>query len=154
MFVVIIYLINHFINFFLIVLLYYYKIQKNRIDYIDGAELIANNNIEQVILNGQGRAYGLELLFRKNTGKFTGWIAYTLSRTEQRTPGRTADEVGINNGDWYKNVYDKLHNLAISSTYELNKKWTFGMNFIYQTGSPVTFPIGHYQFSPVGNIGY
>lgn len=131
----------------------YYKTQKNRIDYIDGAELIANNNIEQVILNGQGRAYGLELLFRKNTGKLTGWVAYTISRTEQRTPGRTPDEVGINNGDWYKNVYDKLHNLAISSTYELNKKWTFGLNFIYQTGRPVTFPNGQYQFSPVGNIG-
>ncbi len=131
----------------------YYKIQKNRIDYIDGAELIANNNIEQVILNGQGRAYGLELLFRKNTGKFTGWVAYTISRTEQRTPGRTPNEVGINNGDWYKNVYDKLHNLAISSTYELNKRWTFGLNFIFQTGRPVTFPNGQYNFSPIGNIG-
>lgn len=131
----------------------YYKIQKNRIDYIDGAELIANNNIERVVLNGQGRAYGLELLFRKNTGKFTGWVAYTISRTEQRTPGRTPNEVGINNGDWYKNVYDRLHNLAISSTYELNKKWTFGLNFIFQTGRPVTFPNGQYQFSPIGSLG-
>lgn len=131
----------------------YYKAQKNRIDYIDGAQLIANNNIERVILKGMGRAYGLELLFRKNTGKLNGWISYTLSKTEQKTAGRTAGEVGINNGDWYKNAYNKLHNIAISSTYELNKKWTLGLNFIYQTGRPVTFPNGQYQFNPFGNMG-
>ncbi len=129
----------------------YYKKLQNRIDYIDGANLIANNKIERVILNGRGRAYGLELLFRKNTGKLTGWVAYTLSRTEQQTPGRNDQEVGINNGEWYKNVYDRLHNLSISSTYELNKRWTFGMNFTFQTGRPVTYPNAQYNFNPIDN---
>jgi hypothetical protein len=124
----------------------FYKIIKNRIDYIDGADLIANEALEQVILNGEMRSYGLELLLRKNTGKFTGWIAYTLSKSEQRTPGRTANETGINNGNWYRSAYDKTHNLAITSSYKLNKKWNFGANFTLQTGQPVTYPNGQYTY--------
>ena len=124
----------------------FYKIVKNRIDYIDGADLIANKAIEQVILNGQLRSYGLELLFRKNTGKLNGWISYTLSKSEQQTPGRTPTETGINNGAWYKSGYNKLHNLAITSTYNFSERWTFGGNFIVQTGQPVTYPNGQYQY--------
>ena len=124
----------------------FYKIVKNRIDYIDGADLIANKAIEQVILNGQLRSYGLELLLRKNTGKLNGWISYTLSKSEQKTPGRTPTEYGINNGAWYKSGYNKLHNLAITSTYNVSDKWTFGGNFIVQTGQPVTYPNGQYQY--------
>lgn len=124
----------------------FYKTIKNRIDYIDGADLIANEALEQVILNGEMRSYGLELLLRKNTGKFSGWIAYTLSKSEQRTPGRTANETGINNGNWYRSAYDKTHNLAITSSYKLNKKWNFGANFTLQTGQPVTYPNGQYTY--------
>lgn len=127
----------------------YYKTVKNRIDYIDGADLIANEAIEQVILNGEMRSYGLEVLLRKNTGKFTGWIAYTLSKSEQRTPGRTAIETGINNGNWYRSGYDKLHNLAVTSSYKLNKKWMFGANFTLQSGQPVTYPNGQYEYQGI-----
>ncbi|BDB56999.1 TonB-dependent receptor [Flavobacterium ammonificans] len=124
----------------------YYKKIQNRIDYIDGADLIANNALEQVILNGRMRAYGLEIMLKKNEGKFNGWISYTLSRSEQQTPGRTILETGINNGEWYKSAFDKTHNLAITSAYELNKKWSFGANFALQSGQPVTFPNGQYQY--------
>lgn len=124
----------------------FYKILKNRIDYIDGADLIANNAIEQVILPGKGRAYGLELLLKKNTGRFTGWLAYTLSRSEQQTPGRTAEEPGINNSAWYPTPYDKTHDLSVTSSYELNEKWSFNANFIWQTGLPTTYPKGQYKF--------
>jgi hypothetical protein len=124
----------------------YYKKIKNRIDYIDGAELIANKALEQVILNGQMRAYGLEILLKKNEGKLNGWISYTLSRSEQQTPGRTPLETGINNGQWYKSVYDKLHNLAVTSSYTLNDKWSFGANFALQSGQPVTYPEGQYEY--------
>jgi len=127
----------------------YYKKVKNRIDYIDGADLIANNAIEQVILNGQLRAYGLELMLRKNAGNLNGWIAYTLSNSEQQTPGRASNESGINNGKWYKSGYHKLHNLAITTTYTLNPKWTLGGNFILQSGQPVTFPNGQYQYQGI-----
>jgi len=124
----------------------YYKKVKNRIDYIDGADLIANKAIEQVILNGQLRSYGLELMLKKNAGRFNGWISYTISKSEQQTPGRTAEEIGINNGNWYKSAYDKLHNLAITSTYNLNQKWSFAANFALQSGQPVTYPNGKYSY--------
>ncbi len=127
----------------------FYKKIYNRVDYIDGADLIANNAIEQVILNGNARAYGLEVLFRKNEGKLTGWVSYTLSRAEQQTPGRTAEETGINNGNWYKTGFDKTHNLAVVSTYELNQKWKFGSIFTLQTGQPVTFPNGKYEYQGI-----
>lgn len=124
----------------------YYKKVQNRIDYIDGADLIANNALEQVILNGQMRSYGLEIMVKKNEGRFNGWISYTLSRSEQQTPGRTNLETGINNGQWYNSAYDKLHNLAITSSYLLNEKWSFGANFALQSGQPVTYPNGQYQY--------
>ncbi|MBT8304206.1 MAG: TonB-dependent receptor, partial [Bacteroidia bacterium] len=124
----------------------YYKDIQNRIDYIDGANLIANNAIEQVILNGEARAYGLEFLLRKNTGKFQGWLAYTLAKSEQRTPPRDENEIGINSGEWYNTPYDKRHDLAIYANYELNKKWSFNTNLVYQTGRPTNYPIGQFEF--------
>jgi hypothetical protein len=124
----------------------YYKKVKNRLDYIDGADLIANKAIEQIILNGQLRSYGLEFMLKKNEGRFNGWVSYTISKSEQRTPGRTATESGINNGNWYNSVYDKLHNLAVTTSYNLNKKWSFGGNFALQSGQPVTYPNGQYTY--------
>ncbi|AKA33710.1 TonB-dependent receptor [Flagellimonas lutaonensis] len=132
----------------------FYKDIQNRIDYIDGANLIANNAIERVILNGEARAYGLELLVRKNEGSLTGWLAYTLSRSEQRTPGRIPAvdngrsnlETGINNGEWYSTPYDKTHDLALYGNFKLNEKWSFNSNFIYQTGQPTNFPVGQFEF--------
>jgi len=128
--------------------LFYKKIQ-NRIDYIDGADILANNNIEQVILNGKARSYGMELSLRKNTGRFTGWVSYTLSRAEQKTPGRTPEEPGIANGDWYLSGYDKLHNLSIVGSYEYNPKWSFNANFTLQSGQPVTYANSYYEFGKI-----
>ena len=127
----------------------FYKTIKNRIDYIDGADLVANNAIEQVILNGKGRAYGLEFLFRKNEGRFKGWLAYTLSKSEQQTPGRNAIETGINNGNWYNTAYDKTHDISLTGSYDLNEKWMLNANFLFQTGQPATFPNGQYQYGGV-----
>lgn len=123
----------------------YFKKTKNRLDYIPGADLIANNAIEQILLSGEARAYGLELLLRKTTGDWQGWISYTLSKSEQRTPGRSPEETGINNGEWYNSPWDKTHDIAVTATYRLSNKWTFGANFIFQTGQPATFPNGQYE---------
>ncbi|MFK8061207.1 MAG: TonB-dependent receptor [Polaribacter sp.] len=123
----------------------FYKDIQNRIDYINGANLVANNEIETVILNGQARAYGLEVLFKKNRGKFQGFLAYTLSRSEQQTLGRTANEPGINQGEWYKTPFDKTHDLSINASYELSKKWKFNANFLFQTGQPTNYPVGQYE---------
>jgi hypothetical protein len=123
----------------------FYKDIQNRIDYINGANLIANNEIETIILNGKARAYGLEFLLKKNEGDFQGWIAYTLSRSEQLTAGRNADEPGINNGEWYSTPFDKTHDFSINASYKLNGKWKFNSNFVFQTGQPANYPVGQYE---------
>jgi len=127
----------------------FYKEVQNRLDYTDGADLIANNSIEQVLLSGEAKAYGLEVLFRKNEGKLRGWIAYTLSKSKQKTPGRTPEETGINNSNWYHSAWDKTHDISITANYEWNAKWAFGANFIFQTGQPATFPNGQYQYNGI-----
>lgn len=132
----------------------FYKDIENRIDYIDGANLIANNAIEQVILNGEARAYGLEILLRKNDGDLRGWLAYTLSKSEQRTPGRppltdngrSNMETGINFGEWYNTPYDKTHDLSLFASWDVSPQWNVNSNFIYQTGQPTNYPVGQFGF--------
>lgn len=127
----------------------FYKTMKNRVDYIDGADLIGNDAIEQVVLPGRARAYGWEVLLRKNKGKLNGWISYTLSRSEQQTKGMASSDPGINDGQWYKTGYDKLHNLAVTASYQFTKKWSFGGNFVLQSGQPATFPNGQYEYQGI-----
>ncbi len=132
----------------------YYKTVDNRVDYINGADLIAQNTIEREILIGKSRSYGLELLLRKNKGDFTGWIAYTLSKAQQKTPGGSAGGLGINNGNWYNTAYDRTHDVSFTGNYKLNDKWSFGTNFVFQTGRPVTYPNGQFQFSGLSIATY
>ena len=127
----------------------FYKDIANRIDYINGADLIANDAIERVILNGEARAYGAEFLFRKNKGDFTGWLAYTLSRSEQRTPGRTENEIGINNGEWFKTPFDKTHDISFTGSYKINNQIKINTNLVFQTGQPTNYPIGKYVYEGV-----
>ena len=124
----------------------FFKTVQNRLDYIDDANLIANDAIERSLLAGEARAYGLEVLLRKTKGRFTGWVAYTLSRSEQRTDGGNVGGPGINNGEWYKAGWDRLHDLSATASYELNDRWTFGGVFVLQSGIPATFPVGAYEF--------
>lgn len=124
----------------------YYKTVANRIDYVDGSDLIGTNTIETEILNGEARAYGLEVLLRKNKGRFTGWLAYTLSKSEQRTPGGIAGGLGINDGKWYNTPYDRTHDISITGVYKLNDRWNFSANAVFQTGRPVTYPDGQYTY--------
>ncbi len=132
----------------------YYKNTDNRIDYIDGSDLIGQNTIETEILNGESRAYGLEFLLRKNEGKFTGWIAYTLSKSEQRTPGGLAGGLGIADGEWYNTPYDRTHDISVSGAYKFNDKWSFGTNLVFQTGRPVTYPNGQYEYEGLSIASY
>ena len=125
----------------------YYKTTKNRIDYVDGSNLIGNNTIETEILNGEARAYGFEVLLKKNEGDFTGWFAYTLSKSEQRTLGGKAGGPGINKGNWYNTSYDRTHDFSLTGIYKLTDKWSFSSNLVYQTGRPVTYPNGQFIFS-------
>lgn len=126
----------------------YYKEFLNMVDYRNNADLIFNEYIETELVNGIGRAYGAEILLRKQTGKFTGWIGYTISRSERKVKGPTR-ETTINDGDWYASNYDKLHDLSIVANYTFNEKWDVGATFIYQTGRPYTPPEGKYEFEDI-----
>ena len=115
----------------------YYKDLKNQIDYIDGADLLINKYFEGDLLSGLGRAYGLELLLRKNRGTFNGWISYSYGKSELKIDG-------INNFEWYPTRYDQTHNIKITSTYKINKRVQLSGNFVYLTGTPVTYPSSKY----------
>ncbi|MEP5339574.1 MAG: TonB-dependent receptor [Algibacter sp.] len=132
----------------------YYKTTDNRIDYIDGSDLIGQNTIETEILNGESRAYGLEFLLRKSKGDFTGWLAYTISKAEQRTLGGSAGGLGVNDGNWYNSSQDRTHDVSLTGSYKLNEKWTFGSNLIFQTGRPVTYPTGQYTYEGLTIASY
>jgi len=124
----------------------FYKKTINRYDYVDGAELVANKALERILLPGIARAYGLEFLFKKTQGAVTGIAAYTLSRAEQQTLGIGENDPGINNGKWYKSAFDKTHDLSLSLSYTASKRWQWNANFLAQTGQPITYPTGQYEF--------
>ncbi len=120
----------------------YYKTLQNQIDYRDDAELIFNEEVEGELVYGKGRAYGVELLVRKQTGRLTGWLSYTWSRSL-----RQFDD--INNSEEFPARQDRIHDLAIVAMYELSPKLKLSANWIYYTGSAATFPSGKYD---VGGI--
>ena len=124
----------------------FYKKIKNRLDYIDGADLVANDNIETVILAGKSRAYGIEFLLKKSDGRHKFWLAYTLSKSEQKTGGRNSSENGINMSKWYNTPYDKPHDISINSEYRINNKLKIVGNFIFQTGQPTNYPNSQYTY--------
>ena len=124
----------------------FYKKIKNRLDYIPGADLVANAAVERVLLAGNARAYGLEFLFKRNEGRHNYWLAYTISKSQQKTPGRNLNETGINEGNWYNTGYDKTHDFSFVSNFKLNNKLTFNTNFIFQTGQPINYPTGQYTY--------
>ncbi len=120
----------------------YYKDMQNQIDYKDGADIQTVTDIEGELLYGKGRAYGWELLLKKKTGRLTGWVGYTLSKTERKING-------INNNDWYNARQDRIHDLSFVGIYEFTKHWILSATFIYQTGNAVTFPTGKFNLNGV-----
>lgn len=116
----------------------YYKEMENVLDYRNGADLFLNETVEAQLLFGKGRAYGIEFMLKKKKGKLTGWISYTLSKSERKING-------INNNAWYNATQDRTHDIAVVGIYQLNKKWMLSGNFVFYTGSAVTFPTGKYQ---------
>ncbi|MBL3548025.1 MULTISPECIES: TonB-dependent receptor [Chryseobacterium] len=120
----------------------YYKSMQNQIDFKNGAQIgfDTGSDVENELLFGKGRAYGLELIAKKKSGKLTGWISYTLSKTERKING-------INNNEWYNARMDKTHDLSVVATYQFNEKWSMSGLFLYSTGNAVTFPTGKYELN-------
>jgi hypothetical protein len=134
---------NFFNNRYELSLEGYYKDMQNQVDYKDGASTIANDLVEGELLYGKGRAYGVELFFKKKYGRFNGWISYTLSRTEKQIDG-------INNSEWYAARQDRTHDVSLVGIYDINDKLSVSATWVFYTGSAVTFPSGKYYID--GNI--
>jgi len=115
----------------------YYKNLSNQVDYKNGANVYFNELVESELVFGKARSYGLELYASKTTGRLTGWISYTLSKTEKKFSL-------INNGDWFKARQDRRHDISAVGIYNLNRFWTISSSWVYYTGNAVTFPSGKY----------
>ncbi|MDX2279994.1 MAG: TonB-dependent receptor [Saprospiraceae bacterium] len=116
----------------------YYKSMQNQLDYRNGADVQGNSNVEGELLYGPGRAYGLELLLKKRSGRLTGWVGYTLARTERKIEG-------INKGAYYPAKQDRTHEISIVAMFQLSRRWALSGTWIYYTGNAVTFPSGKYS---------
>lgn len=115
----------------------YYKNLKNQIDLKDNATFDRNDDIESEVLTGKGRAYGIELMLKKQTGRLTGWVSYTLSKSERQIDG-------INGDKWYNAVQDRTHDISIVGIYALSPKWNLSAAWVFYTGNAVTYPSGKY----------
>jgi hypothetical protein len=120
----------------------FYKDMQNTIDFRDHAQLLLNKKLDGELRFGNSRSYGAEFQIQKNEGKLTGWISYTYSRAERTIQG-------INNNETYLAPYDRPSTIYIVGNYELNERISFGANFIYATGQPITYPIARME---VGNV--
>ncbi|MEE9429467.1 MAG: TonB-dependent receptor [Melioribacteraceae bacterium] len=117
---------------------FYYKDMQNLIEYKDGADIFLNDFIESQLVFGKGRSYGMELLVKKKSGKFSGWLGYTLSTTKRQFDN-------INNGKEFSDRYDRTHDFSIVGIYDLDNNWSLSANWIYYTGDAATFPSGKYE---------
>ena len=116
----------------------YYKQLSNVYDYVDGRTMFSRINLESIILGGRGRSWGMEFMIRKNVGPLTGWISYTLSKTQTKISG-------INNDQWYDATNDRRHDLAVTALYALSQRWTLSGSWIFSSGQPLTAPDVKYQ---------
>jgi hypothetical protein len=118
----------------------YFKSLKNQLDFRNGSQLVANLQVEKQLVFGIGRAYGMELQFKKKTGRLTGWVAYTLAKSERKF-------AQINEGNWFNARQDRTHEVSIVGVYQFNKRWVFSSTWVYYTGCPVTFAVGRYSIA-------
>ncbi|MDE7345476.1 MAG: TonB-dependent receptor plug domain-containing protein [Muribaculaceae bacterium] len=118
----------------------YYRDIDNVYDFKDGKTSFSDIALEDIILGGKGRSYGLELMLRKSAGRLTGWVAYTLSHTQTRIPG-------INDGRWYDASNDRRHDIAVTAIFRINDRWNISGSWIYLSGQPLTVPDVKYEIA-------
>lgn len=131
----------------------YYKDMVNSLDYKNGAVLLLNHHIETDVLPAEGKAYGVELLLKKSSGKINGWVSYTYSRSYLRTRGTHSSEI-INDNKYYPSNHDKPHAVNFIGNYKFNRRFNFSLNLIYSTGRPITLPVAKYMLENSNRIYY
>lgn len=124
----------------------YYKNLKDYLDYKSGANLILNHHIETDVINTKGKAYGVEFLIKKISGKLNGWMGYTYSRTLLKMDDANAGQI-INGGKYYPANYDKPHDFSLVANYRFSHRFSASFNTSYSTGRPITVPIGKYFYA-------
>jgi hypothetical protein len=129
----------------------YYKKLYNFLDYKDGATLLLNPHLETDVVNARGRAYGVEFLVRKTTGKLNGWVSYTYARSLVQVNTATDQ---VNAGNWYPSNYDKPHDATLVGNYRFNRRISASLNFNYSTGRPITLPLSQYYLNNVLRVFY
>jgi hypothetical protein len=131
----------------------YYKNLRNILDYKGGAVLLMNEHLETDIINGNGKAYGIELMAKKQAGTLTGWISYTYSRTMLKVDSPFESEK-VNGGRYFPASYDKPHDLKIVTNVKLSRRFNLSSIFVYNTGRPITFPVAFYNFNNANRLYY
>ncbi|MCK0160364.1 TonB-dependent receptor domain-containing protein [Allomuricauda sp. F6463D] len=124
----------------------YYKMMDDVLDFKTGADLLLNENVETEVLQGEGKAYGVEFLLKKNKGNLNGWLSYTYSRSLYKFDGDTSAE-RINNGEFFPSNFDKPHDLSVIANYKFTRRYSISANLVYQTGRPITYPVGTFRFN-------
>lgn len=131
----------------------YVKDIRNVTDYKNGAVLLLNHHLETEVADAQGKAYGIEVMVKKLSGKLNGWVSYTYSRSFIKTKGEFSDET-VNNGTYYPSHYDKPHAVNFIGNYKFSRRFNFSLNVIYSTGRPITLPIAKYEVEGTTRIHY
>ncbi len=123
------------------------------IEYKPGAELLLNEHIETDLISGQGKAYGIEFMVKKDQGRFNGWISYTYARSLMKVKGSFPGEI-INKGVFYPAMYDKPHDATLVANYKVSRRLSFSSIVTYSTGRPVTYPAAKFYYHDVTRLYY
>lgn len=123
----------------------YYKTMDNQVLFKEGSQIVLSTNLDSILTFGKGKSYGFELFVKKNVGRLTGWVSYTLSKTTQQFPE-------LNRGAMFPASFDRRHNLSVAGSYELNKHWTVSADFVFYTGRAFTLPAGRITVPVNGSL--
>ncbi|PWJ34200.1 TonB-dependent receptor [Sediminitomix flava] len=125
---------------------FFYKKLNNLVEYKEGSNAQFSTEFDDILLQGEGRSLGMEVLLRKKEGKFTGWIAYTLAKSERQFSD-------INYGAWFPSRYDRRHNVSIVGNYILHPRWKLSGTWEYLSGARFTPIIARYlTLNPVSTV--
>jgi hypothetical protein len=131
----------------------YYKKIENVVDFKGGTRLVMNSTIEKDLVDVEGKSYGIELMLKKQEGRFLWSLAYTYSRALLRSTGEMSDEI-INEGEWFPANYDKPNDLTVTFNYLYSRRLSFSANYVWNTGRPITYPVATYSVRNLMLIHY
>ena len=131
----------------------YYKWSQDVLDFKTGAQILLNESIETEVIQGDGKAYGVEFLLKKTQGRLNGWLGYTYSRSLIRFDSPFPEE-RVNNGEFFPSNYDRPHDISLIANYKFTQRYSASLNFAYQTGRPVTYPIGQFNYNNADYVFY